>query len=283
MTARNIYFSTDSLEKIYVKDYKLVHTDTLRIFLPDTIFKVVGNEFSLQLFSPFLYIFASNIPAIFYQKINGRAFHSIPIPGPPFSYAVTLSKNSFVLRQFKKYGDDKHFVKYNALTGITHPEKKVSLSSRDGGFSTDGQLLYDKASNRLLYMHYYNNTILGFDTNLVLINRFHTIDTAVNKHRLSVQAPLVTNQKSCIYKNFILICSNLKADNESYMRYRNNIPVDIYEIATGRYKGSFYLPLSQGKLIKSMKAFGNNLVTLYHDNRLSLFKLPFAQKLINHR
>lgn len=283
VTAKNVYLSTDSLGKIYVKDSKLDLTKTLRILLPDSIFEAIGNEFTLQLSPPNVYIFASNLPAVILQNINGKVDRIMPIPGPPFSYAVALSKNSFVLRQFIEGGGDKHFVKYDAFIGSSQPEKNVSLYSGDGGLSTDGQLNYDRIANRLVYMHYYNNTVLRFDTNLVLINRFHTIDTTTNKHRLDGRAPLVSNQKSCIYGNFLLVCSNLKADNEAYKRYRNNIPVDIYEVATGKYKGSFYLPLSRGKLVKSMKTFENNLVVLYHDNRLSLFKLPFVKQPINHR
>lgn len=273
-TKEHIYLSTGMPGEVLVKDHHLNTDATSTSFLHDSVFSAIGNVFKTQLDLPHLYIFASNIPAIIRSSMDMGENRFIPLPGPAFSYAVALSESSYVLRQFKKGGKDKHFVKYNTASRTTHIEDSLSLQSGDGGLSTDGQLHYDRIRNRLLYMHYYNNTILNFDTNLVLINRFHTIDTTSSRFRLGTGAPLANNQKSCIYNEFLLVCSNLKADNETFRKYRNNIPVDVYQITTGTYKGSFYVPLSEGKLVKSMKAHGNKLSVLYHDNRLSIFVLP---------
>lgn len=279
LTEDHIYLSTSTPGEILVIDHQLKTARTITFPFPDSLRNTIGNVFSTQLDSPHVYLFAGNMSAIVCSSIRQEAnIRVITVPGPAFLYAVALSKNSFVLQQFQNGVKDKQFVKFNSASHTTHPEDSISLQSEDGGVSTDGQLHYDQAGNRLLYMHYYNNTILTFDTNLVLKTRFHTIDTISSRHSLEARAPLVSNQKSCLYNNLLLVCSNLKADNEKHQKYRNNIPIDIYKIATGQYIGSVYIPVSQGKLVKSMRAYGNKLAALYHNNHLSLFTLPFGSE-----
>jgi len=272
-TSDYVYLSTDIPDEILIKDNRLNTIETANFDLRDSLLRAIGTVFNFQLDSSNIYLFASNIPAVVRIGLHDGSRQIIPVPGPAFSYAVALSENSFIIQQFLDNGKNTHFIKHSAVSGTMYSEHGLSLPSTDGGLSTDGQLHYDRSKSQLLYMHYYNNAITSFDTNLVLTRRFHTIDTISGRLRLA-GAPLVSNQKSCVYNEFLLVCSNLKADNETFYDYRNNIPVDIYEIDTGIYSGSFYLPLSNGKLVKSMKSYGNSLAILYHDNRLSLFKLP---------
>lgn len=281
-TSANIYLSTDRPDEIMVKDNQLKSIETINFTLSDSLLNAIGDAFKVRLDRSRIYVFANNIPAVVRIGLHDGSRRIIPVPGPAFSYAVALSETSFIFQQFLDNGKNTHFVKHNAASGTLYSEDGLSLPSTDGGLSTDGQLHYDRSKSQLLYMHYYNNAITSFDTNLVLTRRFHTIDTISRRLRLA-GAPLVTNQKSCVYNEFLLVCSNLKADNETFYDYRNNIPVDIYEIATGIYSGSFYLPLPNGKLVKSMKAYRNNLAILYHDNRLSLFKLPSLSMTVSRK
>jgi hypothetical protein len=160
-------------------------------------------------------------------------------------------------------------------SGIRLRKPNLPLKSTDGGLSTDGQLLYNEKTGLLNYMHYYNNEILSFDTTLTLIQRFRTIDTVSYKEQLDREKPLlVSNKKSFVYGDYIFICSNLRADNESKKDYIKNIPIDIYNVNTGIYKGSIYIPVSNRKLIRSLRYDGQILSALYYDNRLILFHIP---------
>src|SRR5690606_2841667 len=117
------------------------------------------------------------------------------------------------------------------------------------------------------------------DTSLQLIKRFKTIDhTPLPVFDVGKRPKQMIIQTACVYQGTLYLASNLKADNESRETYQKNIPIDRYDLVTGVYRGSFYLPTPGGNLIKSMEVVSDKLFVLYHSNRISIFQLP----MLNH-
>jgi hypothetical protein len=218
-------------------------------------------------------LFANNLHSVLVLAKHSSDF--VKLGDSAYYYAVTISSNSYVLRRFNEEIGDAIFEYVSIPSGSRIGEQNISLRSTDRGLSTDGHLIYNKENGLLSYMHYYNNIILSFDTALKSVKHIHTIDTITYKDKLDKEKPLlVSNKKSFVNGDYIFVCSNLRADNESMKNYMKNIPIDIYHVPTGTYKGSIYVPVSNRKLISSLSYDGEILSALYYDNHLILFKMP---------
>src|SRR3546814_18923681 len=55
--------------------------------------------------------------------------------------------------------------------------KGISPPGENADLSSDGLLHYDKDSGTLIYVHFYNNSVIGIDTNLHLNYNATTSDT----------------------------------------------------------------------------------------------------------
>lgn len=277
LTPENIYFSTNTPNQFLVADHSLKVIKSVTLPWSPSLRKKTGQVYRMKIDNDNAYIFACNAPAVIRISVPEHTLKWIPVKGPAISLGIVLTKDSFVIRQFTRDGLNMQFVKINAANGNQIQENQVSLTSWDGGISTDGQLHYDKHSHLLTYVHYYNNTVLTFDTTLSPVSRFNTIDTVSPKLILGKTAPLIVNQKSCVDKKLLLVCSNLKADNETYADYMNQIPVDVYDTIQGIYRGSFYLPVYEGKTVKSIALCGNTLAALYHNNQIAVFTISLPR------
>lgn len=141
----------------------------------------------------------------------------------------------------------------------------------------DGHLIYNNETATISYVHLYHNKVMVLDTNLNPLRAFSTIDTVShegNSEKLGKAPPLVTNLRAFTHGTSLFVCSGLKADNESRRTYFKHIPVDVYNLLTGEYQWSFYLPLHKNKLIKSAHMLSaSKVAVLYHGNHLAIYQL----------
>lgn len=270
-----LLISTDSSNIILLYKYPSNQIEYLRFKIDPDLRSRIGKVHSF-VYNPKnenFTLFTNNLHG--FLIFNKDSFHFTKLGDKAYYYAVAIGSNSYILRQFEKKRDDAIFVRISVQSDTQLKEEKTFLKSQDRGFSTDGHLLYNIKNGLLSYMHYYNNEILSFDTTLNLIKRFRTIDTISYKEKLNQEKPLlVSNKKSFVYGDYIFICSNLRADNESMKNYLKNIPIDIYNVRTGTYKGSIYVPISYSKLIRSLRYDGEILAAIYYDNSLIIFQMP---------
>lgn len=268
----SLYLYTDSLNQLLKIDIFSLTTTTLQLPIRRIIIDRVGTAFSTKATPEFVHIFANNLPGIIILNRHSSTTALRRVKRAFTSQAV-VSNTNCILRQVTSLHNGSQFVAIQTDSEEIKSESALAQSDQDRGiFSGDGQLHYDSHTQLLVYTHYYYNSVVGFDTLLKPSIQFQTIDT-IQRIRKGRSQPLVTNQKSCTGNGVLYICSNLKADNETYENYRNNIPVDLYHIRTGTYLGSFYLPVSNGKLIKSFTVDEKILAALYHDGKLMLFSI----------
>lgn len=275
-----LYFSTSSPKRLLTYDLNLNLTDDTLLPLSDWLLARIGKVFFVSADAAHVYIFAGNMPSIIKIDLDRAVAKLYPLPRPAFSYALPISASSFILRRFTPDGRDKYFVKMFSTASRIVPESGLSQVSKDGGFATDGVLTLDPVLRRLSYLHFYNRQVVSFDTNLVMVKKFSTIDSTISPEFKSLPAsrknPILSiHQTGCTYNGKLLIGSNLKADNETYQKYQPNIPVDVYETSTGHYTGSFYLPSLGGSLIRDMQILpGGQLIVLYHNLQTAVFLMP---------
>lgn len=273
-----------------IKEELFISTNTLNTFYKvkegSKVYETIYLPFKPTISSNGYSIFVNKDSLLFFKKSGSPHFgyhlHSKqPIefmrPFPNFIYALINKDSVIVTQEYSLQNDEKHFFVYNRYNGevISYNRYDKKLYVLNKAISTDGQLLYDHQLNLFVYMHYYQNNFLTINTSSGQVDRYQTIDTVTNSLLgLKDQSLLVTNQNGAVHNGELFLSSNLKADNESYKDYNKHIPIDIYDIKNGRYKGSISLPLYQKSLIKSMISLNTSqLAVLYHNNRLSIFNI----------
>lgn len=190
-----------------------------------------------------------------------------------FEDAVPTGVSSFALRSYSLVTREYEL----AIGKMDSPyfEFRNQLLERqvDGMFCVQGSLHYDDSIDRLVYVYTYRNEYIVMDSSLNLIDRRHTIDTFTTANlkvaRLQdgttntlAMPPSIVNSVSCVAAGLLYVNSNIIADNEDRGRFMRNAVIDVYEIMTGRYVGSFYVPRYKGKKISRFQVFGNCLVAL---------------------
>ena len=74
------------------------------------------------------------------------------------------------------------------------------------------------------------------------------------------------NGKNCVYNGTLYINSKVSASNEKPAEFNNNSAIDMYDVKTGKYKGSIYIPGFKGEKVRSFKVFSKHIIALYKNN-----------------
>jgi hypothetical protein len=81
---------------------------------------------------------------------------------------------------------------------------------------------------------------------------------------------------SCVNKGRLFIYSRLKADNDDLEQYLNTDIIDTYDVKTGSYTGSIYIPREDKKRMVKFEVFDNWLIALYnHDAAVYQISLKY--------
>ncbi len=276
-----IYLSVKNPDFLILTDTLMRDLSTIRINPTFNLNSKINNSvFTTDIDSLGFKVFAKNLATVFCHstkenRMKTYNFHK------PFHYARSIQDSNFIYRATESLSKHSKLYKLNTTTGIVTTETTEEPLLYGVGIKADGQLLVDTHTGYITYVHYYHNHIVTIDSNLTPIQRFSTIDTirADNAAPSNKNPPLVINHTGYVFNGILFVASNLKADNEKEDMYHKNIPIDVYHTVNGNYMGSFYIPLSKGKLLKSMAVTANRqLICLYHSNELRLYDishLPF--------
>ncbi|QEC69311.1 hypothetical protein FRZ67_19100 [Panacibacter ginsenosidivorans] len=286
MSSSNIYLETDSVNKLYFVDSTMKSLKAVMI-------PVVNNDSIQSLFkvivdSPFVTIAAGNVPAVMESRLYGSTLLFHRFPTHTFTRIAVIGHNSYLLRMFDKNGTkwDQIFVQGNTITGHVNKEIKLSQQSGDAGFASDGLLHYDAFSGLVLYNYFYEDKLLCFDTLLRLKYKANTIDRITtggtksgalfkgdNKMITNINPTKDLHYQSCTNNGRIFINSRVKADNETAAAFRSNAVIDVYDIITGKYLSSFYIPFYKGKYLRDFRVKDKIIFVLY-DGFLARYRLP---------
>ena len=154
----------------------------------------------------------------------------------------------------------------------------------DGRFSVDGMFIHLSNSDRFIYLYYYRNSFLMLDSNIQLVYKGQTIDT--NRYAklkigkieredktILLTPPPIVNQEACANERYLVVYSDLMADNETSSIFSRHSTIDLYSLSNGQYVGSIYLETPSHKKISSMAIFHQHLVIL-QDDLLSDYLFP---------
>lgn len=271
-----LYFQTVYPNKVLMTDpdFKNPTEQTLNIPTDDT----TASMFTLLLKDNGLTIAASNTPALYETNGNEPAVDRYPFPQRSFTRVVAISCNSYVFRgrDTAVKTKDQTFFKGSPTAGITGRENNVSKRVGDYGLSTDGMFDYDKTTHLLVYVPFYGNSFLCMDTNLVKQYEVTTVNdksTFINstgfaeahdqKMVTNVGPKRLLNTFSNVYHGTLYIKSDARSQVQDAATFASNSTIDMYDVASGHYKGSFYIPDYKEEKPFSFKIADRSIVALY--------------------
>jgi hypothetical protein len=281
-----IYFDTDTAGLILKTDTALGGIGLVKLVYPFN--ERIQSLYSTIVDSMYTYIMAGNMPKVIrFNKVES-SYQSWFIPANLYSESIVIDSNNFAFRMFEKIAGkwQQVFIKVNPVNKTIAREHDVSQRNNDAGFSTDGHLLYDPGTHFIIYVEYYSNHITCMDTSLQLLYNGHTIDTIKNAtvHAAFKKSPAFetitngtplapVNLQSCTAEGKLYIHSHIKADNETFAVFENNAVVDVYNISTGQYLYSFYIPSRQDGHLTDFKVIRNKIIVVYK-NAIAIYRLP---------
>jgi len=234
------------------------------------------SSLSIWVDSPRIYLFAENKPAIVKTNFDSSSFEIRILPPGGFSREAIAGPDCFILRKFDPRVTDQIFVRYNFSTGRLKKEANISETYGDGGIISDGQLHFDRVTQKLCYIYYYKNLILSFDTSLGSVNKFASIDTTTTfkmKTGLvrnggttaftNITPANIINKLNYVQNGLLFNMSTLKADNESDKLFAGNSVIDVIDLKSGSYLGSMRFPVYNGSTLSQFVISGEKLIGLY--------------------
>jgi hypothetical protein len=298
LDVNSYYFAGATDSRLYLGNWtNPFHVMEVELISGDTIQKsltVEGGQvpsdykvFRLKVDSPYFYLTHGRLPGILKGSLHSRIAKAAFSNAPYFVDAIPTNPREFALRCYsnitKAYElaalriDTPHFVMQPDLL-----EKQI-----DGIFCEEGTLHYDKSSKHLVYLYSYRNEFFVADTALALLDRFHTIDTfrrahikiahvAAENSTTLASPPVRTNGISSVFQGKMYVQSVFLAKNEDMLKFTTSAVMDVYDLSTGSYIHSFYVPQLQGRNFEALMVTKDYLAAIY-ENQLILYQLPRGQ------
>jgi hypothetical protein len=257
------------------KDFKRKNFFSLQV---DTN-KYSISPFEITVDSPRIFILCSHEHSIIILDSFSAPAHGISL-SKNFDDGIVLSPSTYLLRAEDSSKLNRIFLKVQVPSMKMNYERNISDRTNDLGLSSDGRLIYDSPCGRILYLHYYYNNLFCFDTSLHLIRVGKTLDTVSrNANKAIVYANQNASNSSAAFTgplkfinwwgdingDKLYIYSNLKADNESNVNFRENSVIDVFQLPGLHYVYSFYVPLVNGRRMISFKMIKNELLAFYNN------------------
>ena len=292
-----LFFQTKFANQVFEADYNLQNGRILK--LSNQIDKATERGFTLDIRYPFVNVLLGNMPGAIRYHLNSPLLLPAKdsFPTMAFTRCVMISPGSYIYRGISidtnQRAINQLFYKYNSLTHALIKETNISELNNDAGMPSDGLLNYDSKTHLITYSNFYRNKFICMDTNLNLVYTSKTIDTinyfqiAPEAGKISKNTSLVTNTKpkrvinwkSCVSDGLLYNNSKLRADNETKTNSDDHAVIDVYDVKTGKYISSFYVPLYREEKMRDFKIVENRLIAVYKNYIVSYDMTPLESLL----
>ena len=273
------YFAGASKEKIYLGS----HTAPLLVTMLDTAlmkrneFKIHPNRtdflfqsVQVRILPPYFYLIDGSVPVIFKGNMNNWKGYVKWNGSTTFSHYQLMDSLTLAFRSNSNVNGESVL---GSLDFGSKPKTRFNTSllqkQIDGIFDVDGTLHYDKDIQKLVYIYLYRNQFIVTDPVLNLHYRGKTIDT-ISKAQIKVTTvasrqemkfsapPVIVNKTSAVCKNLLFVNSALLGKYEPAEMWKDASVIDIYDLNTNSYQGSFYIYHIKKEKLKNFFILDNN-------------------------
>ncbi|MDL2144891.1 hypothetical protein QQY79_20375 [Flavobacterium tructae] len=219
-----------------------------------------------------LYSFDPHLRMGFRYDANLRRIDSIDFKFS-FDRAIAIGESRVLFRASNKNFTKGIFKSYDfqKLKSNELPIRLNDSSVIDGGLSSDGFFTYQKKS--LFYVQYNKGQFYKIDINLQGIKSFKTIDkiNRVGDIKISKDSSfyfskpvLNVNLFSLIHRDKLFVISFAKGETDVLSKFLKYRTVDVYNVNSGKYRYSFYLPNDASEKAHDAKMCKNKLYLLFN-------------------
>lgn len=229
---------------------------------------------TIKLHSPYFYI-ADGVEPVIYRGRTGQweADRFGYDDHAYFTQIIPIGNASFAIRTNMPGSFDNVLGKVQSDSPRIQLKPSLLQKQIDGVFCTDGQLLYNRDLKQLIYMYYYRNEYIVYDTSLQLSYRGHTIDTFsraqinvgyINSSKSKqLMSKTTVNIRGATSGNYLFIMSGLLARNDGKDSFLRNSIIDVYDLRTDNYRFSFSLPKYNQAWARDIFVVDKTLIALY--------------------
>jgi hypothetical protein len=244
------------------------------------------HQFRTKIDPPYFYL-TNGTMALFRRGLITTLSAEPFIPDTPLSYFETMApigNRSLILRSYSKKQKQLELAKRTTYPRPDFAFKYGILEKQvDGLLCVAGDLHYCKALSKVVYLYTYRNEYLVMDTTLNVSHKCKTIDD-ITKAQLTVThveskntnmangESSVSNVRSVIDGDQLFVQSNVMSKAEIQSRFLESSAIDVYNIATGTYAYSFYIPNHGKELLRDFAVRRGYLFALYN-TKLVEYKL----------
>ena len=268
--------------RVTILNKKLIRTQQgiINLNRKDLPFRAV----KVSVAAPYFFVTDGTVPCVFRGKTTDWKAQMVYKEGEYFTTALAVDSSSIaVVTNSKITGENILGViqtGYNKKT-ILNPD--ILQKQFDGVFDTDGQLLFSKGMNKIVYLYAYRNQFTIADKNLRIIGRGNTIDTITqaklsiakdkkHKQRKFSKPPLFVNKRSAVYKNLLFVNSAVPGLYEDDRMWERTSIIDVYDLSRKSYLLSFTIINLNDQKIKEFLVYGDQLYVMI-GNKIIRYKI----------
>lgn len=232
------------------------------------------RNLKLQIYAPHYYLYDGSVPIIYRGKLNNSRANTISYKDAYFNQFAVIDSTHFAIRTLNSTTKEFSLGKIS----LTNQKPIVELFPNilkkqiDGVFDSDGLLLSKPKGSKVVYTYSYRNQIISMNQSMELLKIQNTIDTinlaqvktkklANGSFKMSAP-PFKVNKTQTIFGNYLLNESNLMGKYESAKKWKSSSIIDIYNLQSHQYLGSFYVPASKKKKMTQILLTENRLYVL---------------------
>ena len=276
----SLFLMTGEPGKVYVTDMALKKPTIIK--LADPKIKNIVPRFYTTVKGDEVYILGGNAKSYAIGDLKTAKTRKIDLQfDGPFGNPVLID-NYFVASIVNPKTLDSRYAMIDQSGTILKKETNISKGKGDAGMVYSSLLKYDEETQLFVNLHYYDNGYEVFSKDLNLIRRGHTIDTTYNnptqifKKNGAVgykHPPVAVSGYASTYKGKLYVRSKLLADNEDKSKFYANTAIDKYDIRTGKYEGSFYLPNINDEQVSQFYFLDDNKILALSDKQVAIYHL----------
>ncbi|HEU4789342.1 MAG TPA: DoxX family protein [Flavobacterium sp.] len=217
----------------------------------------------IKVSAPYFYVYDGTVPCIFKGNIRDWKAKLVKKGGEYFSLAEPMDSTIMAVRTQKRGSGESVMATLDLRdTSKTQLNPAILQKQIDGLFDTDGQMVYSKQLNRLVYLYAYRNQYTVADENLTIDYRGNTIDTishanlnivnikSHNQKKLGKQ-PLIVNKNCAVFNNLLFVNSGIPGRYENIKMWEQASIIDLYDLSGNSYTLSFYIYNEENNKMKN--------------------------------